>query len=71
MTGRGASWARASVDAVRNEAGVADQSNECTNGTEGCPGPDADVDVLPCFACLIEASEDGGQTVATDGGEKR
>lgn len=70
MTGRrGGSWARADVDAVRSEAGVAEQSNECRNGTEGCPGPDADVDALPCFSCLLEAGE-GNREVATDGGDQ-
>ncbi|WP_207891212.1 hypothetical protein [Natrarchaeobius oligotrophus] len=58
-----------SVDAVRNEAGVGDQSNECVNGTEGCPGPDTNVPELPCFECLLEA--DGDREVATDGGTDR
>ncbi|WP_395166322.1 hypothetical protein [Natrinema pallidum] len=62
-----AGWHYGSVDAVRSEAGVADQSDECRNGTEGCPGPDADVDDLPCLECLADAS-DGDREVATDGG---
>lgn len=63
-------WHYGSVDAVRNQAGVADQSDGCRNGTEGCAGPDADVDELPCFECLIEGS-DSHRGVATDGGERQ
>lgn len=58
------------VDAVRSEAGVGDQTDECRSGTEGCPGPDADVGELPCWQCLTEGA-DGDRSVATDGGERR
>ncbi|UHQ96420.1 hypothetical protein [Natrinema halophilum] len=64
-------WHHANVDAVRNEAGVADQSDECRNGTTGCPGPDADVDALPCMTCFLEGDDAGDRGVATDGGERR
>jgi len=60
-------WSCAIVDAVRSEAGVADQSDECRNGTDGCVGPNADVDELPCLSCLLEG-DGGGRRVATDGG---
>lgn len=65
-----ANWARADVDAVRQESGVADQSNECKNGAEGCPGPDAGVGELPCPECFLEG-DDGDREVAADGGERR
>ena len=62
-------WHHATVDAVRNEAGVADQSGECRNGTVGCVCPNADVDGLPCLSCLAEG-DDGDRQVATDGGQR-
>ncbi|GAA1280320.1 MULTISPECIES: hypothetical protein [Actinomycetes] len=62
-------WYHPSADAVRQQAGVGDQTDECTNGTEGCPGPNADVGELPCLECL--AGADAGREVATDGGEKQ
>lgn len=62
-------WHHASVDAVRCEGGIGDQSDECRNGTHGCPGPDADVDALPCMECFLEGDDgDGNREVATDGG---
>ncbi|MFB1066478.1 hypothetical protein [Natrinema sp. H-ect4] len=71
MIRRGGSWARADVDAVRNQAGVGEQSDECRNGTDGCPGPDADVDALPCMECFLEGDGAGDRGVATDGGERQ
>ena len=62
-------WHHATVDSVRAEAGVADQSDECQNGVEGCVGPNADVDELPCLSCLAEG-DDGDRQVATDGGRR-
>lgn len=56
------------VDRVRSEAGIGDQDDTCRNGTEGCPGPNADVGKLPCFECLLEG--DDRAEVATDGGER-
>ncbi|MDF9748396.1 hypothetical protein [Natrinema salsiterrestre] len=64
-----AGWHYGSVDAARSDAGVGDQTDECRNGTVDCPGPDADVDALPCFRCLLDGA-DGDRSVATDGGEK-
>jgi hypothetical protein len=47
---------RQSVDGVRQEAGVGDQSNACVHGTEGCPGPNAGV--LPCSKCFLGGGRD-------------
>lgn len=45
---------RQEIAAVRQLAGVGDQSDACQNGTPGCPGPDAGVGELPCAACFLE-----------------
>ncbi|WP_226043434.1 hypothetical protein [Natrinema sp. DC36] len=63
-----AGWHYGSVDAVRSEGGVGGQTDDCRNGTHGCPGPDADVDALPCMDCFLEGSDNGDREVATDGG---
>lgn len=61
-------WHYADVDATRQRAGIAEQSDECPNGVEGCPGPNAGVGELPCLNCLAE-SDGGDRDVATDGGQ--
>lgn len=67
MNRRGrASWARADAHSVRQEAGVADQSDECKNGNERCP----DENGLPCLDCLLDGMADADREVATDGGDE-
>lgn len=51
-------WHYADAHTSRQRAGVGDQSNACANGTEGCPGPNADVGALPCPACFLDDLEE-------------
>jgi len=49
----------ASVDAVRQRAGVGEQSPAtCEHGTEGCPGPNSDSPRLPCARCFFNGGRD-------------
>lgn len=67
IRGARASWAQADAHSVRQEGGVADQSDECKNGNEDCP----DSNGLPCFECLMDGMASAGREVATDGGGDR
>lgn len=52
-----ARWSRQEAAAVQREGDVLEQSNECENGTEGCPGPDAPTGVMPCSDCFFEGGD--------------
>ena len=52
-----AAWRQANVDAVRANAGVADQDNTCPHGTSGCPGPNSPSSALPCGQCFLGGDE--------------
>lgn len=54
-------WHRASVDAVRQEAGVSEQDDTCPNGNRHCPGPNANVAVAPCAECFFEGASGGDE----------
>lgn len=43
------------VASVRTLGGVAEQSDECENGTTGCPGPGGPG--LPCADCFLGGEE--------------
>lgn len=51
-------FVREAVDGIRTHAGVGDQDTTCVNDTPGCPGPDAEGGMLPCFDCIVAGGED-------------
>lgn len=68
-TDRGQSSLREHVRSTDTLAGVADQDDECENGTVGCPGPDPNADVWPCFECFlagVDASDQDADEILQD-----